>query len=68
MSKYEIVKSLRGEIRKINRVIDRKIIMGMPYGTESRRHKFLLSQLNHLFPQRGSWLTRSMNYISLILL
>ena len=50
MSKYQIAKSLRKEIKKINRVIDMKIIAGMPYYNESRRHKFLTSQLKHLGP------------------
>lgn len=52
MSKYELIKSLRQEIRKINRIIDQRIIMGMPYVSESRRHRFLVSQLNRIAPKR----------------
>lgn len=54
MSKHQIAKSLRKEIAKINRVIDMKIIQGLPYYNESRRHKFLTSQLKHLTPAGSS--------------
>lgn len=68
MSKYEIVKSLKSEIKKINRIIDQKILMGAPYSLESRRHKFLTSQLNRLAPQGAGWLSRSMTFVSMFVL
>jgi hypothetical protein len=68
MSKYEIVKSLKSEIKKINRIIDQKILMGAPYSLESRRHKFLTSQLNRLTPQGSSWIGRSMSFVSMFML
>ena len=68
MSKHEIIKSLKAEIKKINRVIDQKILMGAPYSVESRRHKFLTSQLRRLAPQGGSWFGRSMSFVSLFML
>jgi hypothetical protein len=68
MSKHEIVRSLKSEIKKINRIIDQKILMGAPYSLEARRHKFLSSQLKHLAPQGNGWLSRTMNYVSLFML
>lgn len=67
MSKYEIVKSLKYEIKKINYVIDQKIIQGMPYYREARRHKFLISQLSRLAPPKVSWFGRSMSFVSLFM-
>ncbi|MDB5238792.1 MAG: hypothetical protein JWO00_127 [Candidatus Parcubacteria bacterium] len=68
MSKHQIVKSLRSEVKKINYVIDQKIIQGVPYSREARRHKFLISQLNRLAPQRSSWLSRSMSFVTMFML
>ncbi|MFA6432297.1 MAG: hypothetical protein WCV82_00555 [Candidatus Paceibacterota bacterium] len=67
MSKYEIARSLRKEIRRINRVIDMKIIQGLPYYNESRRHRFLTSQLKHLVPERLGWFSRPMSFASLFM-
>ncbi|MEK7463883.1 MAG: hypothetical protein AAB610_02040 [Patescibacteria group bacterium] len=36
--------TIRKEIKKLNEVIDLKIIKGLPYKAEARRHKFLASQ------------------------
>jgi hypothetical protein len=67
MSKHEIVRSLRQEIRKMNRVIDMKIIQGLPYYNESRRHKLLILQLKRLIPERSSWFGRSMSFVSMFM-
>lgn len=67
MSKYEIVKSLKYEIKKINYVIDQKIIQGQPYYREARRHKFLISQLSRLAPQKQSWFSRGLSFASLFM-
>jgi hypothetical protein len=48
MSKIELLKTVRKEIRALNRAIDIKIIQGLSYRDEARRHKFLLMQENHL--------------------
>lgn len=53
MSKHQIVRELRREISKLNRVIDLAIIRGVPYRDEARRHKFLVAQLNRLHPRRS---------------
>ena len=65
MSKHQIAKSLKKEISKINRVIDMKIIQGLPYYQESRRHKFLTSQLKHLIPN-NTWFN-TMSFSSLFM-
>jgi len=67
MSKHEIIKSLKQEIRKVNRTIDQRIIQDLPYYAESRRHKFLMSQLNRLSPKRGSWFGRSLSFASIFM-
>jgi len=67
MSKHEIIKSLRQEIKKMNRVIDMKIIQGLPYYNESRRHKFLTLQLRRLSPSGGNWFGRSMSFVSMFM-
>ncbi len=51
MSKYELKKTLQKEIRDLNWRIDMKIVRGLPYRTEARRHKFLLMQLDRLTRQ-----------------
>jgi hypothetical protein len=53
MSKHQIVRELRREIRKVNEKIDLRIIQGMSYREESRRHKFLVSQLARLQPRHA---------------
>lgn len=45
MTRYQCIKSLDSEIRKLNRRIDQKIMRGENYFFESLRHKFLLKQL-----------------------
>lgn len=46
MNKKETIKSIQKEIDCINKRIDEKIVRGLPYKTEARRHKILLSQLS----------------------
>lgn len=53
MSKHQIIRELRREIAKLNRVIDLAIIRGVSYREEARRHKFLVAQLNRLQPRRS---------------
>jgi len=66
MSKYRLSKIVQAEINKLNQIIDLKIIKGESYKKESRRHKFLISQLNGLntqssfraAPIRAHWFAR----------
>ena len=67
MSKYRLSKIVQAEINKLNQIIDLKIIRGQSYKKESRRHKFLISQLNDLnhqssfraAPIRATWFAKA---------
>jgi hypothetical protein len=59
MSKTILIKELKKEINNLNAVIDMKIIRGLPYKTEARRHKFLQKQLQSL-----SWKSSFNHFIS----
>jgi hypothetical protein len=45
MSKQKLITTIHTELEKINEQIDLKIIQGLEYKRESRRHKFLVSHL-----------------------
>ena len=45
MSKQKLERVIRREIQTLNETIDWKIVKGLPYQQEARRHKFLLRQL-----------------------
>ncbi len=45
MSKQQYLKALNSEIKKLNGVIDSKIVHDYSYKSESKRHKKLLKQL-----------------------
>ena len=76
MSKYKLSKIIQEEINRLNEVIDLKIIQGQSYKKESRRHKFLVSQLRHINQQesyraimpRSRWFTKSLSYMSTLFL
>lgn len=53
MSKNEYIKSLEKELKKVNKLIDLKILEGKNYFIESRRHKFLLRQIREHRGQVG---------------
>ncbi len=48
MSKNTMIKTIRREIDDLNWKIDMKIIKGMSYRQDARRHKILLMQLRRL--------------------
>lgn len=61
MSKIKLVHNLRREIKKLNSEIDLKIIKGLPYKAEARRHKFLVSQFYGFYESsKQSWFRRTM--------
>jgi hypothetical protein len=63
MSKQNLEKELKKEIISLNDIIDRKIIKGISYARESRRHKFLVNQLNAIHRERAmqsGWFLRSL--------
>ncbi len=45
MSKFETIHTLQAEIKRLNREIDHRILRGVAYRSEARRHKDLLRQL-----------------------
>ncbi len=47
MSKYKLAYNVQREIKRLNNTIDLKIIKGLPYKAEARRHRFLMSQFNN---------------------
>lgn len=53
MTKHQAIRAIRQELDYINQMIDLKIIKGLPYSRESRRHRALMSQLNRLSPHRS---------------
>ena len=53
MSKHQTIKTIRMELAKINQEIDLRIIKGVAYAREARRHKYLTSQLARLSPRRS---------------
>ncbi len=60
MSKYRAEKALRRELENLNEVIDHKIIRGLAYGREARRHKFVLRSIWHLRrASEPSWFRRA---------
>jgi len=64
MSQHQAYKVIVGEIEMLNKEIDMKIIKGLSYADESRRHKTLLARLKHATPDRSWWFKRSVNLIS----
>lgn len=63
MSRHQTIKAIQIELSRLNRDIDLKIIKGLSYIRESKRHKFLKSQLSQLKP-RTSWFVRPLSYLS----
>ena len=45
MSQKEYIKALNKEIKKLNGVIDRKILGEVNYSKEAKRHKLMLAKL-----------------------
>jgi hypothetical protein len=60
MGTIQLAHNIRKEIKKLNREIDLKIIKGLPYRAEARRHKFLVSQFYGFYDStKKSWLQRT---------
>ncbi|MCX6703162.1 MAG: hypothetical protein NTV02_00525 [Candidatus Zambryskibacteria bacterium] len=68
MSKQNLEKALRDELEILNDTIDRKIIKGLSYASESRRHKFVLSQILDIRRRetRSGWFSKSFGFASFI--
>jgi hypothetical protein len=57
MTQNTFEKEIRKELDRLNRRIDEKIIRGLSYATEARRHKQLISRLRPARPSMFSFLT-----------
>lgn len=71
MSKIVLEKNIKSELKRINDVIDMKIIRGLPYKREALRHRFLLyrlGDLHRLSRFHSNWLQRSVNVVATFLL
>jgi hypothetical protein len=71
MSKINLEKALRRELELINDIIDQKIVRGLPYGREARRHKFLLSNIAKIqqYPKiQTNWFFKPLSLVSSFLL
>ncbi|MEN9649420.1 MAG: hypothetical protein RL094_387 [Candidatus Parcubacteria bacterium] len=58
MSKGQIKTAIEVELRKLNETIDMKIVRGLSYRQEARRHKTLLAQARRL---RSSWFSSKLS-------
>lgn len=68
MSKYKTAYMIQKEIDLLNEVIDLRIIKGLSYYGEARRHKLLRAQLERVSPHaRSSWFQKSMKLASAFL-
>lgn len=62
MSKIKLTHNIKKEIKKLNNAIDLKIIKGLPYKAEARRHKFLTSQFYGFYEEtKKSWFQKTMH-------
>lgn len=71
MSKQNLEKSFRKELEILNDQIDQKIIKGLSYAKESRRHKFILQSLTNLRRKEESssgWFSKSFSLASTFIL
>ncbi len=66
MTKHKIITTINKEINKINDEIDMKILQGLAYRAEARRHKMLLNKLRS--EARPSWQYRLSRMVTSFLL
>lgn len=62
MSKQNFEKSLKKELRVLNEIIDMKIVRGLSYASEAKRHKFVLASLANMRNSKAGWLVRTLNF------
>ena len=70
MSKQKLITTIHTELEKINEQIDLKIIQGLEYKRESKRHKFLVSHLTQVIRggTKRSWSNRLSHMMASFLL
>jgi hypothetical protein len=66
MSSNTFKKAIERELQKLNEEIDNRIVKGLSYIKESRRHKLLLKQLDRFNNRKNAFhfFQQSYNYIS----
>jgi len=69
MSNNTFKKAIEQELKKLNEEIDKKIVKGISYMKESKRHKALLRQLDRLTNRKNAFhfFQQSYNFISTFL-
>ena len=72
MNTITLRRTIRTELEALNRRIDQKILRGLSYANEARRHKFLLARLYDLNRQisnvaQRNWFSRSFGLVSTFL-
>lgn len=55
-------KMLLRELSIVNEEIDRKILRGLSYARESKRHKFIIASLDNLRRSRHGWMMRALSF------
>ena len=65
MSKSELKYTIKEEINKVNKVIDQKIVRGLPYNREAKYHKNLLKRLDIV--RRSSFVTRGIRSLAMMM-
>ncbi len=69
MSKIKLAQKIKVEIKKLNREIDLKIIKGLPYKAEARRHRFLVSQFYGFYDTyRANWFKKTIYNLATFML
>lgn len=63
-------KALKRQLEALNEQIDRKIVRGLSYTTEARKHKLVLASIMNLrrTQARAGWFGRSLNFSSALIL
>lgn len=61
-----MLKSIQKEIDSINKRIDERIVRGLSYGIEARRHKTLLSQLSRIQRDLSSGILSRFSFLTTI--
>lgn len=65
MNKSQLRNELKRELKELNKIIDYKIVKGIPYTREAHKHKILLSRLAIL--TESSMIARSMRLVSMMM-
>ena len=65
MNKSQLRNELKREINELNKIIDYKILKGLPYTREAHKHKILIARLTVL--TESTMIARSMRLVSMMM-